>query len=96
MNRQSALSALERCKPMLQAKYQVTRLGLFGSVARGEMREGSDVDVVIEMERPNLFLAANIKEELESIFQCPVDLVRYRERMNPMLKRRIEREAIYV
>lgn len=96
MNQKAILAALAQCKPSLQEKYRVTRLGVFGSVARGEAKEGSDVDLVMEMERPNLFVAANIKEELEAILQCPVDLVRLRERMNQTLKRRIEREAIYV
>ena len=96
MNTQAILKALERCKPQLREKYQVTRLGVFGSVARGETGEGSDVDVVIEMERPNLFVAVNIKEELESLLQRPVDLIRLRKRMNQALKRRIEQEATYV
>ena len=96
MNQKAVLKTLARCKPMLQEKYDVTRLGVFGSVARGEAKEDSDVDIVIQMTRPNLFVAANIKEELETALQCPVDLVRLRKRMNQALKRRIEQEAIYV
>ncbi|MCS7081296.1 MAG: nucleotidyltransferase family protein [Chloracidobacterium sp.] len=96
MNTETALKVLERCKPKLQEQYGVTRIGVFGSVARNEAGADSDVDIVIEMERPNLFLAAHIKEELEALLQRPVDLVRLRQRMNPALKRRIEQEAIYV
>lgn len=96
MKRQSILKELERHKPQLQEKYHVTRLGVFGSLARGETHESSDVDVVIEMERPNLFVVVNIKEELEALLQCSVDVVRLRERMNPALKRRIEQDAIYL
>ncbi len=95
-SQKAILKALEQCKPRLREKYQVTRLGVFGSVVRGEASEGSDVDVVIEMAHPNLFVATNIKEELEAVLHRPVDLVRLCKRMNPALKRRIEREAIYV
>jgi predicted nucleotidyltransferase len=38
----------------------------------------------------------HVKESLEKELRCPVDIVRYRERMNPFLKSRIEKEALYV
>jgi len=37
-----------------------------------------------------------IKQDLEERFRCHVDVVRYREKMNPLLRKRIEREAVYV
>lgn len=54
------------------------------------------MDIVYEMSRPNLFTVVHLKEELENVLHCPVDLVRYRERMNPLLKKRIERDGVYV
>ncbi|MEL6468571.1 MAG: nucleotidyltransferase family protein [Cyanobacteria bacterium J06623_4] len=83
-------------KPILQEKYGVTHLGIFGSVARDEATENSDVDVVMEIEIPNLFTSVNIKEDLEAELGIPVDLVQYRERMNTYLKARIEKDAVYV
>ncbi len=94
--RGQVLDLLRGIQPTLHKKYGVTKLGIFGSVARNEATETSDVDVVLEMERPNLFLMVNIKEELEISLDRPVDVVRYRERMNPYLKRRIDQDAIYV
>ncbi|MCP4406990.1 MAG: nucleotidyltransferase [Gammaproteobacteria bacterium] len=96
MRRDTAVKLLKEQKEALHSKFGVTRLGLFGSVARDEATDESDVDVVMEMEHPNLFVAVNIKETLEEAFRVRVDLVRYRERMNPFLKRRIDKEAIYV
>ncbi len=89
------LSALKENTSVLLEKYGVTRIGIFGSVARDNASEESDVDIVYEMSRPNLFMVVHLKEELEHILHCPVDLVRYRERMNPLLKKRIEEEGVY-
>lgn len=94
--RSQVLAVLRKMKPVLKEKYGVTQLGIFGSVARDEATDESDVDVVMEIEHPNLFTSVNIKEELEAELNLPVDLVRYRERMNTYLKARIEREAVYV
>lgn len=94
--RDQVLDLLRRIQPTLHEKYGVTKLGIFGSVARDEATENSDVDVMLEMECPNLFIRVNIKEELEQFFDRPVDVVRYRARMNPYLKHRIDRDAIYV
>lgn len=90
------LSALKEITPFLSEKYGVTRIGIFGSVARDDASEQSDVDIVYEMSRPNLFTVVHLKNELERALHCPVDLVRYRERMNPLLKKRIERDGVYV
>ena len=90
------LIALKEIIPVLSEKYGVTRIGIFGSVARDEASEQSDVDIVYEMSRPNLFTVVHLKKELEHILRCPVDLVRYRDRMNPLLKKRIEKDCVYV
>jgi len=90
------LSILKESTHILYEKYGVTRIGIFGSIARDDASEESDVDIVYEMSRPNLFTVVHLKEELENILQCSVDLVRYRERMNPLLKKRIEKDGVYV
>lgn len=94
--KEKILSMLKEITPVLSEKYGVTRIGIFGSVARDEASEDSDVDIVYEMSRPNLFTVVHLKEELEQIFHFPVDLIRYRERMNLYLKKRIEKEGVYV
>ena len=77
-------------------RYPIVRLGIFGSVARNQFKDASDVDVVVELEEPDLFMLIAIKQELEELLQRPVDIVRYRPQMNQELKRRIDSEAIYV
>jgi uncharacterized protein len=96
MRRAVALEILREHKRELAEKYGVTRIGIFGSVARDEATEESDMDVVVEMTKPDLFLMVHIKEMLESVMHCQVDIVRYRDRMNAFLRRRIDAEAVYV
>lgn len=78
------------------AKYGIIRMGIFGSVARGEQKEDSDVDICLETSKPNMFALVHIKEDLQALFGCNVDIVRLREHMDALLRSRIEKEGIYV
>ena len=77
-------------------EYHLRTLGYFGSYARKEAAPGSDVDVVFQTDNPDLFLTAMLKQDLEAFLNHPVDVIRLRDAMNPRLKARIEREAVYV
>ncbi len=76
--------------------YGITSLGVFGSVARDDAIEESDVDIVFETDKPNLFRTARMKQRLEMLLLRHVDVIRWRESINPRLKSRIAREACYV
>ncbi|CAK7056245.1 MAG: hypothetical protein PARBA_02024 [Parabacteroides sp.] len=78
------------------SKYSIIRMGIFGSVARGEQTEDSDVDVCLETSNPNMFALVHIKEDLQTLFGCNVDIVRLRDHMDSFLRSRIEKEGIYV
>jgi predicted nucleotidyltransferase len=95
MKREEALQLLREHKREFEERYGVTSLGIFGSVARNEAIDSSDVDVVVEM-APDMFARAILKEELETILRAKVDVVRYWRRMNHYLKKRIDKEAYYV
>ena len=90
------IDILRAYKPEAAAKYGITKLGLFGSCARGQQHEGSDVDVCFDMQVPSLITMARIIIELEKLLGCSVDLVRERPDMNELLKDNIRRDAIYV
>ena len=94
------LALLKSYKAANALKYGFARLGIFGSVARNEQTEQSDVDICYEGEAPSLLTLDRILDriqcELEELLGCPVDLVRIREQMNEALKRHIIKEAIYV
>ena len=95
LSRDDILQELRNHLPQFERLYGVTRIGVFGSVARDEPRKNSDIDVVVEMKEPDLFYLVHIKETLEKDLQRPVDVIRYRDKMNPYLKTRIDREARY-
>jgi hypothetical protein len=90
------LGLLRRYKPTAQKKYGITRLGIFGSVARGNQTSNSDVDVCYEGQAPSLLTLDMIQNELEQLLECKVDLVRVRDNMNNLLRQRIMRDGIYV
>lgn len=96
MDRQEILETVRRYRTGKGRQYPIVRLGIFGSAARDCMTDASDVDVVVELAVPDLFMLVGIKQDLEEALHRPVDIVRYRARMNPELKQRLEAEAIYV
>ena len=96
MQRELAINLLKIFKENNQQKYGIEALGLFGSTARDEAKLTSDIDVCIKTQKANLFELVHIKQELEELLSTPIDIVRVRDKMNPFLKNRIEKEAIYV
>jgi uncharacterized protein len=95
MRRKDIIALLKRYKKEFAELYGMQEIGIFGSVARDESRDDSDVDVFVRLLKPDLFLLAGIKQDLEERFQRPVDIVRYRENMNQFLKKRIDKDAVY-
>lgn len=81
---------------MLQKEYGISRIFLFGSCARNENDETSDVDIAIETPVSDYFKLYDLKEELEQAFNTRVDLVRLREKMNDALRKRILQEGLRV
>ena len=96
MKRDEIISTLRKFKEMNPKKYNIIKIGVFGSAARDDMQEESDIDVVVELTEPDLFKLIGIKQDLEEQFHRPVDIVRYRRNMNRFLKGRIDKEAVYV
>ena len=72
----------------------VKTLSVFGSVARGDAGPDSDVDLLVEFERPfGLFKFVEVKAYLENILGCPVDLVSP-DSLHPALRDKILAEAV--
>lgn len=78
------------------SQYGIIRMGIFGSVARQEQNENSDIDIYIEGELKGFFALSGIKNDLEELLGCSVDIVRLRNKMDAFLKQRIIKEGIYV
>lgn len=74
----------------------VRALAIFGSVARNESKSNSDVDILVDFDsKRGLFAFVGLKNYLENILHCDVDLVT-KKALHPALKPQILREAKYV
>ena len=93
---QDCISKLASFKRTFAQKFGITKLGIFGSVARKENTENSDIDIVVEVKKPSLQLMYELKEALKQLFMCEVDLVRFRDSLRPLFKSNIEKDVIYV
>lgn len=89
------MAQLRMLKPDLAERFAVSQIGIFGSVARDEAHLNSDIDIVVHMQ-PDMLKRVRLKAELEKILGKEVDVIRYRDSMNPYLKARIDQDVIYV
>ena len=96
MNQDECVNRLQANSDVLKNQYGITSLRLFGSMARGEQKETSDVDVFVDTLTPNPFVLMEAKDYLTQVMHRPVDIIRNHRNLNPRLKRRIERDAILV
>ena len=87
---------LKAFKEQHAEEYHLRALGYFGSYARNEAGEESDVDIVFETDAPNLFRTAMLRQDLEAWLGRPVDVLQLRGLTNPRLRARVEAEAVYV
>ena len=93
---QECIVKLEKFKETSSQKFGITKLGIFGSVARNENTEDSDIDIVVEVKKPTLRIMYELNEALTELFNCKVDLVRFRDSLRPLFKSNIEKDVIYV
>ena len=89
MNREQALDILSRCKPVLQERYGLTTLALFGSTARNDAREDSDIDILVGFDgKATSKQFFGVQFYLEDALGSPVDLVTekaVREELKPYI-----------
>lgn len=74
----------------------IERLGLFGSFARDEGGPDSDIDIIVTLAKPDLFLYSTISRQLEIVFGRHIDLVSSKSSFPESFQTRLKNEAIYV
>jgi len=91
-----AISTLKEHEKLIRQKFGVRRIGIFGSFARGEEREDSDLDVLVVFEEGQKTFDnyMDLKFYLEDLFGREVDLVTERA-LKPQLKDIIMKEVVY-
>ncbi|MDO8704772.1 MAG: nucleotidyltransferase family protein [Sulfuricaulis sp.] len=96
MNKQQALALLSQRRDEIAKKFAVKHLALFGSTARGEAREDSDVDVLVEFDGPATFDGyMGLKSYLEELLGRKVDLVT-ESGLKPRARLHVEKDLIRV
>ncbi len=93
---QEILDLLREFKRTSAEKYGIEQLALFGSAARGEQREDSDIDICVKLRKTTFRNYMSILEDLEKLFRRKVDLLTLHENMRQLFRQNIERDAIYI
>ncbi len=96
---QGVLRILREAMPRLREEFAVETLAVFGSAARGECRDGSDVDVLVtfrEGATVTLLTLAAVTSFLEESLGCRVDVIEDHPRLLPAFRRGIERDLLRV
>ena len=96
MEKDDCIKLLRKNMTILKNKYGITSLSLFGSTARGEQKEGSDIDLFVDTETPNPFLLMDAKEFLENETGTSVDIVRNHQNLNLRLRKHIMKDGIFI
>ena len=95
MKRQNILKILAEHSSEIESRFAVASLSLFGSAARDEATVKSDVDILVTfVQTPGIFSFLELKEYLENILQCSVDLVT-RNALKKQFREQILQEALY-
>ena len=92
-NGQEILRLIEKNREAIR-RFGTRRLGLFGSYARGEATDRSDLDFVVELGTKSFDAYMDLKFFLEDLFRCPVDLVLI-DTIKPRLRESILKETLY-
>ena len=87
---------LRKHKKELKEKYKVKSIAIFGSYARGEQTEKSDIDIMVEFYEPIGLKIVDLKDYLESILNVKVDLITKNSIQNPYIKKSIEEDLVYI
>lgn len=91
---QQIVNTLRQHKPELQKKYPISRLGVFGSYARGEANENSDIDIAVEITGPMGLNFVQMADEIENFFGKKTDVVPLRS-IKPQYLESVQKDIIY-
>ena len=92
---QNILQILREHKPELQRKYPISRLGVFGSYARQEATEKSDIDIIVEFSAPMGLNFVAMADEIEALLGVKTDVVS-RGGIKPKYLPFVEKDIVYV
>ena len=95
LTKNKILEKLKELKPVLAEEYGVKEIGLFGSYSDNEQSEESDIDILVEFEKPIGWKFFSLEKYLEDIFKRKVDLVT-KKALKKQLKDRILNQTLFL
>ena len=95
LNKEIILQKLKLVKPVLEEKYNLTELALFGSYARDEQTAQSDIDIMVKMSTPDFRNYSDIYHSLEEVFPGIVVQVVSRGAIRPQYFKYEEPDLLY-
>ena len=94
MNKESVLAYLKQHYQEFHERYNVEKIGLFGSYARDEANNDSDIDIFVKMEA-NMFSIIAMKEQIEKDLHKKVDIIREHKNIKPFFLEMINKDLVY-
>ena len=94
MRKSDVLNYLKAHYREFHNKYSVDKIGLFGSYARDEATQASDIDIYVKM-KPSMFNMIAIKEQIEEDLHTKVDIIREHKGIKPFFLEMIHKDLIY-
>lgn len=95
MSKEQILDKLRELKPMLYRDYAVTEIGLFGSYSEESFTDDSDIDILVELEKPIGWKIFSLELYLEQVFNKKIDLVT-KKALKKQIKGKILNQVEYV
>ena len=95
MNKTNIIEIIRKEKPYLHSKFGVEEIGLFGSYARGEEKEDSDVDLLIKFKIKTLANLSDMYDYLQSKLNKKIDIVSKHDRLSPNFLKLVNMDIIY-
>jgi predicted nucleotidyltransferase len=89
------IEKLRKHQPELLRKYPISKMGVFGSYARGEATKDSDIDIAVEISGPMGLSFIAMADEIENLFGIKVDVVPKRS-IKPGYLPYVEKDIVYV
>jgi predicted nucleotidyltransferase len=95
MTKNEIITYLQEHYQDFKSQYSVEKIGLFGSYARDEATEDSDIDIFVKM-KPSMFDMIAIKDQIEEDLHVKVDIIREHKNIKPFFLEMIKKDLIYV
>ena len=93
--KQQCIELLTQATPYIRSEFGVRSMQIFGSMARGEEHDGSDVDIFVDMP-PKAFKVVGLKQYLQELLGRAVDVVRNHPHLDPFRTTEINRDGITI